>query len=96
MENSPDSTEDVVNILAKQEYLKAENDNIKVSLDSANTLNVQPKGTVVGTKVKVEKDGSITPILTLDTKKLRDKGRYTSPKDALDQALKDFLDNQNV
>jgi hypothetical protein len=96
MENAPDSAEDVVNILAKAGYLKAENDKIKVSLDSANTLNVQPKGTVLGAKVRVEKDGSITPILTLDTKKLRDKGRYTSPKDALDQALEDFLGEDNV
>ena len=96
MENAPDSTEDVVNILAKAGYLKAENDKIKISLDSANSLNIQPKGTVVGAKVRVEKDGSITPILTLDTKKLRDKGRYTSPKDALDQALEDFLGKDNV
>jgi hypothetical protein len=96
MENAPDSAEDVVNILAKAGYLKAENDKIKVSLDSANTLNVQPKGTVLGAKVRVEKDGSITPILTFDTKKLRDKGRYTSPKDALDQALEDFLGEDNV
>lgn len=96
MENAPDSAEDVVNILAKAGYLKAENDKIKVSLDSANTLNVQPKGTVLGAKVRVEKDGSITPILTLDTKKLRDKGKYTSPKDALDQALEDFLGEDNV
>jgi hypothetical protein len=96
MENAPDSTEDVVNILAKAGYLKAENDKIKISLDSANSLNIQPKGTVVGAKVRVEKDGSITPILTLDTKKLRGKGRYTSPKDALDQALEDFLGKDNV
>ena len=96
MENAPDSTEDVVNILAKAGYLKAENDKIKISLDSANSLNIQPKGTVVGAKVRVEKDGSITPILTLDTKKLRVKGRYTSPKDSLDQALEDFLGEDNV
>jgi hypothetical protein len=96
MENAPDSSKDVVDILAKVEYLNAENDKLKVSLESANTLNIQPKGTVFGAKLKVENNGNVATSVTFDTKKLRDKGRYTSPKDALDQALKDFLDNQNV
>jgi len=96
IENIPDDEKEVVNILAKAGYLKAENDKIKISLDSADTLNVQPKGTIFGAKVKVEKNGSVTPTLTFDTKKLRDKGRYTSPKDALDQALKDFWGEDNV
>ncbi len=95
IENLPDDEKEVVNILAKAGYLKAENDKIKVSLDSADTLNIQPKGTIFGAKVKVERDGSVTPTLTFDTKKLRDKGRYTSPKDALDQALEDFLTNMD-
>jgi hypothetical protein len=86
---------DVVDVLAKTGILKAENDKIKISLDSADTLNIQPKGTPFGAKVKVERDGSVTPTLTFDTKKLRDKGRYTSPKDALDQALEDFLTNMD-
>lgn len=96
MENSPDSTRDVVDILAKAGYLKAENDKVKVSLDSANTLNVQPKGTPFGAKIKVEKDGSLTPTLTFDTKKLRDKPNYVPPKDLVDKALEDFWENNNV
>jgi hypothetical protein len=96
IENLPDDEKDVVNILAKAGYLKAENDKIKVSLDSADTLNIQPKGTIFGAKVKVNPDGSVTPTLTFDTKKLRDKGNYTPPSDVLDQALEDFWENNDV
>ena len=95
MENISDSEEYAIDILAKAGYLKAENDKISVSLDSANTLNIQPKKTIVGAKIEVEQNGSLTPSLTFDTKKLRDKGRYTSPKKLLDQALEDFLRNAN-
>lgn len=96
IENLPDDEKDVVDILAKAGYLKAENDKVAISLESANTLNIQPKGNVFGAKVRVEKDGSVTPILTFDTKKLREKGRYTKPEDAIDAALNDFWENSNV
>lgn len=96
IENLPNDESDAVNILAKAGYLQAENDKIKVSLDSADTLNIQPKGTIFGAKVKVEKDGSVTPTITFDTKKLRDKQNYTSPKDIVDQALENFWGDENV
>jgi hypothetical protein len=96
IENLPDDQKDVVNILAKAGYLKAENDQIKISLDSADTVNIQPKGTIFGAKVKVNPDGSITPTLTFDTKKLRDKPNLTPPEDILDKALEDFWDTNNV
>ena len=92
----PEDEKDVVDILGKAGYLKAENDKIKVSLDSANTLNIQPKGTPFGAKVRVEQDGSVTPTLTFDTKKLRDKPNYVPPKDVVDKALEDFWENNNV
>jgi len=96
MENSLNSEEYAIDVLAKAGYLKAENDKISVSLDSANTLSIQPKGTIFGMKVKVEKDNSLTPSLTIDTKKLRDTGRYTPPEKLLDQAIENFLKNSNV
>lgn len=92
----PEDEKDVVDILGKAGYLKAENDKIKVSLDSANTLNIQPKGTPFGAKVRVEQDGSVTPTLTFDTKKMRDKPNYVPPKDLVDQALEDFWENNDV
>lgn len=96
MENIPDSSEDVVDILAKAEYLKAENDKLRVSLESSDTLNIQPKGTIFGAKIKVESNGDITPSLTFDTKKLRDKAKYTPPDKALDSALENFWEDNNV
>jgi hypothetical protein len=92
----PDSKEDVVDILAKAGYLKASNDKIEVSLESSNTLNIQPKGNIFGAKIKVEDNGSITPTLTFDTKKLRKNQNYIPPEDLVDKALKDFLDADNV
>jgi len=96
MENSFDSEEYAVDILAKAGYIKAENDKISVSLDSANTLSIQPKGTIFGAKVKVEQNGSVTPSLTFDTKKLRDKPNYVPPKDLVDEAIEDFWENNDV
>jgi hypothetical protein len=94
IDNLPDSEKDAVDLLAKAGYLKASNDKIEVSLESANTLNIQPKGNAFGAKVRVENDGTITPILTFDTKKLRDKQNYTPPDDLIDKALEDFWENQ--
>jgi hypothetical protein len=92
----PDSKEDVVDILAKAGYLKASNDKIEVSLESSNTLNIQPKRNIFGAKIKVEDDGNITPTLTFDTKKLREKQNYIPPEDLIDKALEDFWDTDNV
>jgi hypothetical protein len=94
IDNLPDSEKAAVDVLAKAGYLKASNDKIEVSLESANTLNIQPKGNVFGAKVRVENDGTVTPILTFDTKKLRDKQNYTPPEDLIDKALEDFWENQ--
>ena len=94
IDNLPNSDEEAINILAQAGYLKAGNENVEVSLESSNTLNIQPKGNVFGAKVRVEDDGSVTPILTFDTKKLREKKNYIPPENLVDQALKDFWENQ--
>ncbi len=90
IQDLPDDEKDAIDILAKAGYLKASNDKIEVSLESSNTLNIQPKGNVFGAKVKVENDGSITPTLTFDTKKLRNS-KQIDAKSAVDQALEDYL-----
>lgn len=86
----PDSEEDLVDILAQAGYLKASNQNVEISLESIDTINIQPKGSIFGAKVKVEGDGSVTPILTFDTKKLRDKDKIIDPKEIVDNALENF------
>lgn len=94
IDNLPDSEKDAVDLLAKSGYLKASNDEVEISLESADTLNIQPKGNIFGAKVKVEDNGDITPTLTFDTKKLREKPNYIPPKDIVDKALEDFWENQ--
>jgi septum formation topological specificity factor MinE len=96
IEDLPDSKRDAIDLLAKAGYLKVSNDDLEVSLESADTLNIQPKGNVFGVKVKVEDDGSITPTLTFDTKKLRDNNKTFDPEGTIDDALKDFWENENV
>jgi hypothetical protein len=96
IENLPDDEKDFVNVIAKAGYLKAENDKIQISLESPDTISIQPKGTIFGAKIKVESVGSIAPTLTFDTKKLRDKPNLTPPEDILDKALEDFWDTNNV
>jgi len=96
IEDLPDSKRDAIDLLAKAGYLKVSNDDLEVSLESADTLNIQPKGNVFGVKVKVEDDGSITPTLTFDTKKLRDNNNTFDPEGTIDDALKDFWENENV
>jgi uncharacterized protein YxjI len=93
--NFPDEEKKVIDIIAKAGYFKASNDKITVSLDSADTLNIQLKGNIFGAKIKVENDGSITPTLTFDTKKLRDTKRVDA-KSLVDEALKKYIEGGDV
>lgn len=94
--NLPDDEKEVMNILAKAGYLKASNDKLEVSLESYNTLNIQPKKNIFGAKIKVEDNGSITPTLTFDTKKLRDNSTRTDIEDSIDDALNKFWEENDV
>jgi hypothetical protein len=96
IDNLPDSEKDAVDIIAKAGYLKASNDKLEVSLESSNTINIQPKGNVFGAKIKVEENGDISPTLTFDTKKLRNKKDRIDIEGTVDAALKDFWENKNV
>jgi len=94
MQNSPRSAEDITNIFAKTEYLEVKIDKVSVSLDSANTVDIQPEGTILGAKVKVEQNGLVVPSLTIDTKKLKDANKDIFPEKLVDGALEDFLKNE--
>jgi len=94
LENAPQGPEDNVDILAKAGYLKVESDIGEIKLNSYNQIEIQPKGTLFGAKVKVEENGNITPTLTFDTKKMRDPRKQIDAKQMLDDALEDFLNEQ--
>jgi len=59
------------------------------------SIDIQPKGTPLGTKIKIEENGEIIPTLTLDTKKMREQKKIDA-KQILDDALEDFLDEDGV
>ena len=94
IENLPQETEEIIDIAARAGYLKVKTDIGDIKLNSHNSVEIQPKGTPFGAKVKVNNDGSLTPTLTLDTKKLRGPRKKIDAKQMLDDALEDFLNGQ--
>jgi hypothetical protein len=93
-ENLPEEPEDIINIASKAEYLKINTDVGEIKLNSYNQVEIQPKGTVFGAKLKVEENGEVSPMITFDTKKLRDPKKDIDPKQMLDDALEDFFNEQ--
>ena len=96
IENSSQNLNDTIDIAADAEYLKVTSNVGDVKLNSYNEIELQPKGTIFGARIKAEENGTITPSLTFDTKKLWNKNERFDSKDTVDKALEDFLDNQNV
>jgi hypothetical protein len=95
LENHPQEPEDIVDIASKAEYLKVDTEIGNVKLNSYNSVEVQPDGTIFGTKIKVEESGNITPTLTFDTKKLRGPKKNIDTKQLLDDAIDDFWEGQD-
>lgn len=95
IENAPQEPEDIVDIAAKAGYLKVQTDFGEIKLNSHNSVEIQPNGTPFGAKVKVNNDGSVTPTLTFDTKKLREPKKNIDTKKMLDDAIDDFWKEQN-
>ena len=94
LENAPQEPEDNVDIVSKAGYLKVESDIGEIKLNSHNSVELQPDGTIFGTKIKVEESGNITPTLTFDTKKLRESKKQIDAKQMLDDALEDFFNGK--
>ena len=90
IENLPEEPEEIIDIVAKTGYLKVKTELGDIKLNSHNSVEIQPKGTPFGAKVKVENDGSITPTLTFDTKKLQEPKKNIDTKQLLDDAIDDF------
>ena len=95
IENLPDNEKDIIDLASRAGYLKVDTDIGEIKLNSYNQVEIQPKGTIFGTKVKVEENGNITPTLTFDTKKLREPKKNIDTKQLLDDALEDFWNEQN-
>jgi hypothetical protein len=93
-ENFPQEPEKIVDIASKAGYFKVDTNLGEVKLNSHNSVELQPDGTIFGTKIKVEENGNITPTLTLDTKKLRESKKNIDTKQLLDDAIDDFWKGQ--
>jgi hypothetical protein len=91
IDNLPEEPEEIIDIAAKAGYLKVKTELGEIKLNSHNSVEIQPKGTPFGAKIKVNNDGSLTPTLTFDTKKLREPKKQIDVKQMLDDALEDFL-----
>ena len=92
----PSNPEEVIDLVAKTGYLKVENEELSISLDAHNLVNIQPKGTPLGAKLRIEDSGDITPIITFDTKKLREPRKEINPVEMLDKAIEDYLNGQEI
>jgi hypothetical protein len=94
IENLPEDQEDIIDIAAKAGYLKVDTGVAEIKLNSHNQIEIQPKGTIFGAKIKVDQNGNTTPTLTFDTKKLRDPKNNINAKDLVDDALDNFFNSQ--
>lgn len=92
--NLPDDEKDIVDIAAKAGYLKVESDIGEIKLNSYNQIEIQPKGTPFGSKIKVEENGNVTPTLTFDTKKLKEPKKSINAEQILDDALENFWNEE--
>lgn len=93
-ENLPQEPEEILDIASKAGYLKVDTELGDIKLNSHNSVEIQPDGTIFGTKIKVEENGSITPSLTFDTKKLNEPKKNIDTKQLLDDAIDDFWEGQ--
>ena len=91
MSNLSEEPEDIVDLVSKTECLKINTELGEIKLEAHNRVNIQPDETPFGIEVEVEEGGDITPILTFDTKKLREPRKNIDAKQMLDDALEDFL-----
>jgi hypothetical protein len=91
MSNLP---EDIIDLVSKTEYLKINSELGEIKLEAHNQVNMQPKGTPFGTKLKLESDGKVTPTITFDSKKMRESKVNINAKQMLDAAIEEYLNHE--
>ena len=94
MSNLSEEPEDIIDLVSKTECLKINTELGEIKLEAHNRVNIQPDETPFGIEIEVEEGGDITPILTFDTKKLREPRKNIDAKQMLDDALEDYLNEQ--
>lgn len=90
VEGLPEDAGQTIDAIAGTGLLKASTPLGEAKLRSSQELELQPRGTPLGVRIKKEDDGTITPTVLFNSKKLRDKPRMTEAKDVVDRALEEF------
>lgn len=96
MSNLPEEPEEIIDLVAKTNYLKVNTELGEIKLESHNQVNIQPKGTPLSVKLKLEETGDITPTITFDTKKLREPSKNINPSEIVDNAIEEYLNDQEI
>jgi hypothetical protein len=96
MSNLPENPEEIVDIISNSQILKINTELGEIKLEAHNQINIQPKGTPLGMKLKVEETGDIIPTITFDTKKLQQPKKEIDAKQMLDDAIRDYLNGQEI
>jgi hypothetical protein len=96
MSNLPEDPEQVIDLVAKSQYLKVNTELGEIKLEAHNEINLQPKGTPLGVKLKLEETGDITPTITFDTKKLREPCKNIDPCEIVDNAIEEYLSEEEI
>jgi hypothetical protein len=94
MSNLPEDPKDIIDLVSKTEYLKINSELGEIKLEAHNQVNIQPKGTPLGMKLKVEQTGDVTPTLTFDTKKLKEPIKKINSSEIVDNAIEDYMNNE--
>jgi hypothetical protein len=94
MANLPEDHEEIIDLVAKTQYLKINSELGEIKLEAHNQVNIQPKWTPLGMKLKLEETGDITPTITFDTKKLRESAKKINPSEIVDTAIEEYLNDQ--
>lgn len=90
IEGLPEDAEQTLDAIAGTGILKASTPLGEIKLRSSQEIELQPAGTPFGVRIKREDDGSITPTLLFDSKKLRDKPKTIDAEDIVSKALEEF------
>ena len=93
--NLPDSKEEIVDVLAKTKYLNIDTEIGSITLESHNSVNIQPKGTPFGAKIKADGDKS-SATLTFDTKKMRDPKKRIDFDKLVDDAILNYENLEEI
>lgn len=90
IEGLPEDAEQALDAIAGTGLLKASTPLGDIKLRSSQEVELQPSGTPFGVRIKKEDNGSITPTLLFDTKKMSNKPKSIDAEDIVSKALEEF------